>query len=440
MSARQLVTSFNSLWISRAFAPAAAFGSRVRLCRGSPLGALWWGFERAHVTQWPLIEVRKSALIRSWQKTNLGRSARQTVRRDECVNRHLTLCVMGDSEVHEEVQQPPAGEVCPEAKAPCEPLLEKYPEHLVALASFRKFIHRIESAWPRFLNERRGHLMQAERNGAAPEKVAEDILSDFFTIALDWSNSDFNNQLNRADLVLTTLGIKRLLVEAKRPESLKRNTPNLNKALDQAWKYADEQRVKTIAISDGYIFYAVDIVDGGLKKRVDLNLDDPVFSPNCWWVSIDGIYRSVENLDHAGIKGPAAWQSEAVPIGDSDPAPFVGLVHPKYKVPARCFAYIGDASNTATWKLPYRLANGAVDEKHLPGAIRAVVCNYRGARVKSIPEKSLPDVLVRLGKAAAEIGKLPDRGAKPHLSYQLLHEVLQQLGRLEEIFQNPTEV
>jgi hypothetical protein len=35
----------------------------------------------------------------------------------------------------------------------------------------------------------------------APEKVAESILEDFFTIALDWEIGNLNNQLRYADLV-----------------------------------------------------------------------------------------------------------------------------------------------------------------------------------------------------------------------------------------------
>ena len=90
---------------------------------------------------------------------------------------------------------------------------------------------------------------------------------------------------------------------------------------------------------------------------------------------------------------------------------------------------------TGTWKLPHRLADGSVDEKHLCGAIRAVTSNYRGTRVKSIPEKALPDVLVRLGKAAAETGKLPGQNPNPQQSYQQLYDALKQLNRLGEVLQ-----
>ena len=57
------------------------------------------------------------------------------------------------------------------------------------------------------------------------------------------------------------------------------------------------------------------------------------------------------------------------------------LVHPKYKLPAPCFAYVPDASRPAMWKLPYRLVDGAVDPKRLPMAIQAILGNYRGTWV-----------------------------------------------------------
>ncbi len=91
---------------------------------------------------------------------------------------------------------------------------------------------------------------------------------------------------------------------------------------------------------------------------------------------------------------------------------------------------IGSALKTATWKLPYRLADGSVDERHLPGAIRAVLSNYRGTHIKAIPEAAIGDVLVRLGRAAAEIRKLPGQTPKPLQSYQQLYDALHQMQRL----------
>lgn len=63
--------------------------------------------------------------------------------------------------------------------------------------------------------------------------MPENIVEDLFAVALDWSISDLNNQLDYADIVLTMQGIKRLLVEAK-PGQLGWSPPSLKQALAQA--------------------------------------------------------------------------------------------------------------------------------------------------------------------------------------------------------------
>ncbi len=75
--------------------------------------------------------------------------------------------------------------------------------------------------------------------------------------------SDFNNQVDRADIVLTDHGIKRLIVEVKRPGSLAWNRRAVEGALDQAARYASEQKVRSVAISDGVMLYAADTVFPG---------------------------------------------------------------------------------------------------------------------------------------------------------------------------------
>ncbi|MGA2725331.1 MAG: hypothetical protein ABSG79_23340 [Bryobacteraceae bacterium] len=76
-------------------------------------------------------------------------------------------------------------------------------ESVKDLASYRRCTERIHENWPRFLDQRKERLVQQERFGTAAEKVAENILEDLFTIALDWTLSDLNNQVEYADLLLT---------------------------------------------------------------------------------------------------------------------------------------------------------------------------------------------------------------------------------------------
>ncbi len=122
------------------------------------------------------------------------------------------------------------------------------------LASYRSFIERAESRWPDFLSQRAEKLAQQERFGKAPEKIAENIVGSLLTTVLDWQEHDLNWQLGRADLVITHKFVKYMVVEMKYPGSL-RNKKLVDAALDQAWHYAQEQRVKQVAVCDGCLFY-----------------------------------------------------------------------------------------------------------------------------------------------------------------------------------------
>ena len=258
-------------------------------------------------------------------------------------------------------------------------------EHLASLASYRHCTERIQTAWPEFLSKRGQRLKQQRRLCEASEKVAENIVENLFTAALDWSLADFNNQVEYADIVLTDHGIKRLVVEVKRPNSLAWNRRAVECALDQAMRYASEQRIKAVAISDGTMLYAADIVDGGLRDRIFVSLCEASPPLDLWWMAVQGIWRERESNQGAQLRLLAEEPVE----NDHEPStadPSESLLHPKYHLPARCFAYAADHSKPRSWKLPYLLADGTVDGKRLPEA-----CNpapiYR----------QLADVLEQLG-------------------------------------------
>lgn len=298
-----------------------------------------------------------------------------------------------------------------------------------SLAAYRRCVERIRTNWPTFLEKRKERLKQQERYGAAAERVAENILEDLFTTVLDWSLSDINYQVGYADLLLTRLGIKYLIMEAKRPGALAWNRRAVEAALDQALRYADEQRVRCIGVSDGMMLYAADIVHGGLQDRVFVSLEAAQPQETLWWLSEHGIYRPRKDSQDAALRllpeTPPDKVPEAEPVSD--------LLHPKYKIPAHCFAYVGHARDPRTWKLPYRLRDGNIDTKRLPKAIQSILSNYRGTKVSGIPEQDIPDVLVRLARAAASLGKMPHQSGKTTRVYQQLAEVLEQLERLHEV-------
>lgn len=249
-------------------------------------------------------------------------------------------------------------------------------------ANYQRLLERLHSSWPLFLERRQQRLEQQGLFGTnAAEKVAEDILADLFTLALDWEISDLKHQAGYADILLLRNYYKYLLIEAKRPGSLAWNQRAVERALDQARRYADEQDVTRIAVSDGTMLYAADLENGQLKGRVFERLDAVSPPESLWWLSLHGIYAARNDAQGASIR----MLPEVGPEEPASSAPKVdALLHHKYKVPAHCFAYVKDASDPKTWKLPYRLANGELDMSRLPKAIQAVPTNYRGAKVSTI--------------------------------------------------------
>jgi hypothetical protein len=301
------------------------------------------------------------------------------------------------------------------------------------LASYRNCVRRICENWSRFLDQRRERLAQQQRHGVASEKVAENILEDLFTLVLDWSVADLNNQLDYADLVLTRLGLKHLLLEIKRPGALAWNRHAVDAALSQALRYAHEQKVGCIGVSDGIMLYARDIQHGGHKDRVFASLQGPDPPKQLWWLSVHGIYRPVEATDATLRDLPEEPRGVTIPAVLTEQE----ILHPKHKIPASCFAYVGDANDSATWKLPYRLIDGSVDLKRLPKAIQSIISNYRGAKVGGIPEEAIPDVLLRLARAAVSLGKMPFQSCNTAPAYRQLAEVLEQLGGRVEVDRVP---
>ena len=144
-----------------------------------------------------------------------------------------------------------------------------------SLASYHRCCSHLVDTWPAFKAKRGERLVQQQRFGTASEKVAENILEDLFTTVLDWNLSEFNNQVAYADIVLTRLGIKHLIIEVKRPGALAWNQRSVDAALAQGHRYADEQKVHSVAVSDGVMLYARDHIPGGHRDRAFVRLDQP---------------------------------------------------------------------------------------------------------------------------------------------------------------------
>jgi hypothetical protein len=170
------------------------------------------------------------------------------------------------------------------------------------LASYKHAVERIRCNWCNFFAKRCERLKQQERHGVAAEKVTEGILEDLFTMVLDWTLGDLNNQVGYADILLTRLGIKYLIFEAKRPGALAWNQRAVEAALDQAMRYAGEQKVRCIGVSDGVMLYAADVQHGGLQDRVFVSLEAPDPQEQLWWLSVHGIYRPMEDRNEVALR------------------------------------------------------------------------------------------------------------------------------------------
>lgn len=284
------------------------------------------------------------------------------------------------------------------------------------LASARRSVARIHDRWASFQESRQRHLSGVSLGHTPAEKVAENILCELFTGVLDWTTEQVRLQEQRVDLMLTRGGLKYLIVEVKRPGSFD-GRGSILRALSQARGYATELMVDKVAVSDGCIFEAYDVTADGLRPRATVHLAGSEPAEDLWWLSTRGIYRT-----------PPA----AALIGNGELADD-GVRHPKYDLPAWCFAHVGDPARPATWKLPYLLDDGSVDARRLPKAIGAVIRDYRDRQVQGLSEEHTGQVLVRLAGAAVRIGRMPHQDPTPAETYVALLDHLRRIRRVGEV-------
>jgi hypothetical protein len=169
------------------------------------------------------------------------------------------------------------------------------------LASFHVWIAGANTAWPTFMARRAERLAEGRRYAGAPEKVAENIVEDLLTGVLGWALSDINHRVARCDILVTHVGVRRLLIETKRPGA--RSGPRaVEAAFLQAPGYAETLHVGLVAVSDGAHLLAADLVPGGRRTRAETDISMEHVDQNLWWLGPHGVYRKPAPLPH-----PAAW-------------------------------------------------------------------------------------------------------------------------------------
>jgi hypothetical protein len=211
------------------------------------------------------------------------------------------------------------------------------------------------------------------------------------------------------------------LVEVKRPGSFD-GRGSIERALKQVYDYAASLKVDRVAVSDACVLEAYDLTPAGPRPRLVTHLAAAEPSDDLWWLSTRGIYRD-----------PPPRPAIATHVLADD-----ALLHPKYHLPASCFAFVGDPLRPTTWKLPYLLADGTVDARRLPKAIGAVIRDYRSQQVKGLPESHTAQVLVLLATAAVRLNRMPHQDPTPADIYVALLDHLRRLDRLTDVPGLPT--
>ena len=244
-------------------------------------------------------------------------------------------------------------------------------------AKYKKFQERLNTQWFSFISKRKEILTQGQRFGKSPEKLTENILTSLFTDLLDWDIKDLNYQVDYADIEITKLGIKRILIETKRPGGISWNHLQVQKHIEQALRYASKQKVFMIGISDGEKLYILNFNGSSTEPRIFISLSSDTPDGDLYYISINGIDKK-KNTDVNFKKTNSEKLMDGKTITDE-------LLNKQYKLPSRCFAYVGDPNKPNTWKLPYLLYDGSVNISRLPSAIGCIVTNFRGLQVKAIP-------------------------------------------------------
>lgn len=120
----------------------------------------------------------------------------------------------------------------------------------------------------------------AQTSHAALKKIAEFDLPgppgkrfDYLTIDPD-DHYLISAHLGAGQTYIIDHRTNKVFATVKRPGSLAWSRRAVECALDQAMRYASEQRVKAVAISDGLMLYAADVADGGLRDRIFVSLSE----------------------------------------------------------------------------------------------------------------------------------------------------------------------
>ena len=150
---------------------------------------------------------------------------------------------------------------------------------------------RIEAAWPEFVAGRTKRL-KSHPASAPLAKVTELILEDLLTNVLDWPLGSLTPQVSGNGFALSDRGTTSLIVAVEHAGALVWNRQAVAAALNQAAAYARKHGVGCVAVTDGVMLYAADLVGSRLRDRLFVSLSSSEAPYELWWLSVHGIWRS----------------------------------------------------------------------------------------------------------------------------------------------------
>ncbi len=190
---------------------------------------------------------------------------------------------------------------------------------------------------------------------------------------------------------------------------------------------AAAQRARVLGIGhagvcDGGLFYLEDGDGGSRRARLRVWLGQTSAPGELWWATPMGMTQPVTPTQAALVfppAGPAAGSAQADGSGSAGLAAGAQL-HPRLQLPAACFAFVGDPMRPATWKLPYRRADGRADLRRLIAAAHHAAASLATPIRGGVPYGELPVIIHRLADAARELGQLPPANCHPSGVFQRL--------------------
>lgn len=277
----------------------------------------------------------------------------------------------------------------------------------------------IGATWPTFREFRTRTYHHVQNGRRLSEQDVGGVLERLLTGPLGYSPEQIRRQTDFIDYELLVRDRKVAVVETKGWEAF-RTTGGLDEALVQAANYGARNQVKHLFAFDGEIMALAVQAGDSIRVISESRVDGEQAPEELFFFTEYGLSKVPDKPLRSFQFEPSALPSEL-------------KTHHGTSLHYKCFAYVGDLRDKATWRLPYLNPDFSVDTSRIDKAVNYLLSpgGYRGVTVtdKSIPEAASVDVAKKLAKAYKEIGRWNDGDCKPVAT---LRQYLQQKGVTED--------